>query len=125
MVDDDLGFGTIAAMWFRHAEFQVQFHLGSANCLEAIERAHADVVIVDHDMPGLDGCGVIRAARARAAAVPGGPETKFVLVSGHDAPVIAGLAREAGAHAFLSKLEGGEALLALVRKLVGNTLREL
>lgn len=118
IVDDDLGFGTIASLWFRHAEFQVQFHLGSEGCLEAIDRTGADVVVVDYDMPGLDGCAVIRAARAQSEG-PGRRPTKFVLVSAHELPTLEGLAHSAGADAFLSKLDGGQALVELVRSLVG------
>lgn len=70
-----------------------------AEALEAAQAHGAAIVLLDVDMPGMDGYAVCRELRgdSRFATVP------IVMVTGHEDPTAIGLAFEAGATDFVSK----------------------
>ena len=70
-----------------------------AEALEAALRCDAAIVLLDVDMPGMDGYGICRRLRAerRYARVP------IVMVTGHEDAGAIGLAFDAGATDFISK----------------------
>jgi diguanylate cyclase len=70
-----------------------------AEALEAALRCDAAIVLLDVDMPGMDGYGICRRLRAerRYARVP------IVMVTGHEDASAIGLAFDAGATDFISK----------------------
>ena len=65
--------------------------------LEAIRRERPDVALVDHEMPDVDGLGVVR------ATVRDGLPTRVLLLSAHTDSGIVFQALEAGAAGYLSK----------------------
>ncbi len=70
------------------------------NGLEAIEQArlhHPDVMVLDLSMPVMDGLEAIPAIREAS------PQTKIVMLTGFDAPMLADRARALGANAYLEK----------------------
>jgi CheY-like chemotaxis protein len=78
--------------------------------LEVIERLEPEVVLLDVQLPGLDGFEVA----ARAAALTRAP--KIVLASSREARDYGSLIAESGARGFIEKAElSGEAIAALIR----------
>ena len=73
------------------------------------EALRPDVVVTDIVMPGLDGIA------ATAAILAKHPETRVVLVTVHDDPVMAERGYAAGALGFVSKHRAGQDLLPAVR----------
>ena len=65
--------------------------------LDAIRRERPDVALVDHEMPDVDGLGVVR------ATVRDGLPTRVLLLSAHTDSGIVFQALEAGAAGYLSK----------------------
>lgn len=77
--------------------------------LEAVARLHPDVVLLDVQLPGMDGFDVAR----RLAAAADGP--RVVLISSRDRSAYAAQLRDAQVSGFLGKGElSGAALHALV-----------
>ena len=90
--------------------------------LEAVALAQAlvpDVVVMDVEMPGLDGIGATRQLRAKT------PSMAIVMLSIHCDMTTQANAREAGAIAFVEKRAAIDVLLAEIRRaaLVGHLSR--
>jgi CheY-like chemotaxis protein len=81
--------------------------------VELVDSRPADVVIMDLNMPGLDGWMAMSLIRARCPTMP------FVIVTGHTDPELEARARHAGARGFLRKPVTADAL----RKAVDRALR--
>jgi DNA-binding NarL/FixJ family response regulator len=77
--------------------------------LELIQEIKPDVVIMDLEMPGMDGISATAALHDLA------PEVKVVMLSLHDSSFLRDRARIAGAIAFVQKREGAECLLNEIR----------
>jgi two-component system response regulator DesR len=77
--------------------------------LDKIRELRPDVVVIDYEMPLMNGCEVIRCLRDTAQACP------CVVLSLHDEAPVRQAALEAGAHAFVAKHEPTEWLLAAIR----------
>ena len=86
VVDDDRVFAKFAAQavqlaFFRHRKDLRVMVKGAGNGAEAIERAlqePPDLVLLDFDMPGLDGVDTL----SRLRALPGGDAARVVVISG-------------------------------------------
>jgi DNA-binding NarL/FixJ family response regulator len=87
---------------------------GSA-VLEAAQRLHPDVIVVDLNLPnvnGLDACRQITQVH---------PEMKVILFTAMDDPYLRQRALEVGAAAFVCKVAGDCDLLATINRLCGET----
>jgi DNA-binding NarL/FixJ family response regulator len=78
--------------------------------LEQVERLAPQVVLMDVEMPGLDGIATVRELRARSAGVA------VVMLSMHDDAATVERALAAGAAAFVAKHRIDGALLAAIRQ---------
>jgi DNA-binding NarL/FixJ family response regulator len=79
------------------------------SALSAVEALRPDVVLLDVQLPGMDGFEVVRELQARKE------RTRVVLISSRDRSAYAGELREAAVVGFLGKSElSGAALHALV-----------
>ncbi len=90
---------------------QVQVIGEAANGLEAIrlaEQLRPDVVLLDLEMPELDGCAAAREIKARELAA------RIVMLSIHLSPAEVRRAEQAGADAFVPKGTRLETLLAAI-----------
>jgi diguanylate cyclase (GGDEF)-like protein len=96
--DEDLGRLLLAETAAASGLEALCFDNGSA-ALEAALAQEVDIVLLDVDMPGMDGYSVCRRLRAdaRFATVP------IVMVTGHEDSVAIGRAFDAGATDFISK----------------------
>ena len=69
-----------------------------SEAVSVVERDHPDVVLLDIEMPGVDGIAATRAIKERS------PDTHVVILSAHEDEGLVARAVEAGASGFLSKL---------------------
>lgn len=110
IVDDHAGFRSFAGMLLAGEGFDV---IGDApdgeSALESVKRLRPDVVLLDVQLPGIDGFEVAR----RLAATPGGP--RVVLTSSREASDYGSRLTAAPASGFLPKTQlSGAALTRLL-----------
>jgi two-component system, chemotaxis family, chemotaxis protein CheY len=114
VVDDSRAMRLVLGQLLRQAGFEVT---DAGNGVEGLERlgqmGRPDVVLVDWNMPDMDGLGFVRAVRAEAAYA-GLP---LVLVTAEDDAGRVADARAAGADDHLAKPPTPEALRATLRRL--------
>lgn len=85
---------------------------GFASAREFLDHCHpsnADRLIVDVDLPGMDGIELVRRLRAQGLTLP------VLVMTGHPSEFVRQRAREAGATAFLEKPVPADHILSLVR----------
>lgn len=98
-----------------HAEFSVIGEAGNArDAFVAIDAHPPDIVVMDVQLPGMDGVIATREIRRRA------PRTRVLLLSVHDQISDVLEALDAGAAGYALKTEGTEALVAALRAIVRN-----
>lgn len=85
-----------------------------ADALDAIDEADPDVVVIDYQMPDLDGIEVARRIRERR------PAQVMVMYTAFLQPDVEAKAREAGVALVLGKVEGLESLEREIQRLVGS-----
>jgi len=78
--------------------------------IEAAPRLHPDVVLMDLEMPGMDGLAATRQLRAAY------PPARVVVVSGHEDDVAKAQALDAGAVGFVPKLSAVSEIIAVIRQ---------
>jgi DNA-binding NarL/FixJ family response regulator len=83
-----------------------------AEAVALAPRLHPDVVVMDIEMPGMNGI------RATGELQTLSPQSAVVVLSIHDDPANRERARAAGAVAFVGKHAGEEALLTAIRQAV-------
>lgn len=117
IVEDDLPLLRSLTMLFRSEGYEVATAANGAEALEVLDSEHADVVILDLEMPVMDGRECFRAMRER------GLQTPVLLLSAYGAQRAR---RELGADDSLEKpfdvdqlLERVASLRAMVRQPVG------
>jgi DNA-binding NarL/FixJ family response regulator len=110
IVDDHAGFRSFARDLLAGAGFDVTGEAADGeSALTAVEAQHPDVVLLDIQLPGIDGIEVAQ----RLAAAPGAP--RVVLTSTRDASDFGSRLSDAHAHGFISKHElSGAGFAALV-----------
>ncbi|MCK6584757.1 MAG: response regulator transcription factor [Anaerolineales bacterium] len=83
--------------------------------LEIIPRLKPDVVIMDMEMPGMDGLAAARALKTLA------PDCRVIILTIHDDETSRKQAREAGAAGFVSKHADDIVLLNAIRTLANRS----
>lgn len=99
IIDDDPTFGERAASCLHHAGLFARFHKGPFGSLHAIREAGCDIVLVDVDMPRLDGGLLVKMIREAY----GLGRTKIMLVADKHDEELRELAAIVGAHGYVSK----------------------
>jgi CheY-like chemotaxis protein len=87
---------------------------GGADALDKIDAADPDVVVIDYQMPDLDGIEVARRIREQR------PAQVMVMYTAFLQPDVEAKAREAGVALVLGKVEGLESLEREIQRLVGS-----
>ena len=82
--------------------------------LEATERLQPDVIVVDLNLPNVDGLEACRQITQRRL------KTKVIIFTAMDDPFLRQRALEAGAAAFVCKVAGDCDLLATINRLVAG-----
>jgi DNA-binding response OmpR family regulator len=99
VVDDDPVFGKIARRAFAAPGRAVDIAEDGAQALTALRTGPADLVLVDLDMPGMDGFSLIRSLRA----LPGGDDTPVIVVTNRRDLASIDLSYRLGAVSFVAK----------------------
>lgn len=100
------------------ADVEVVGEAGSGEAaLRLVRSLSPDVVLMDVEMPGMDGIDATAALRAAA------PQVAVVILSLYDDARTRARAREAGAAAFVAKHQAKTTLLATIRRVVSSIER--
>lgn len=117
IIDDDAAFGSRAVRCLEHAGFFARFHQGPFGSLHAIRETACDIVLVDIDMPRLDGGLLVQMVRDAY----GLGQTRIMLVGNRSDEHLAELAATVGAHGYVSKRASDADFSFRVRTMVQPT----
>jgi diguanylate cyclase (GGDEF)-like protein len=122
VVDDSRLVRRVVAGFLREGGYAVDEAEDGREALRRLESGNYDVVITDLSMPGIDGFGVLEAARKG----PSGTEVIILTGSGANDVASAVRALRLGAHDFLTKPPSGaaEVILTVERALEKKRLRD-
>ncbi len=120
IVDDDMKFLSFLARILRRGGYAVLTANDGCEVPEMLLRTHIDVLVLDLQMPGMNGWEVIRSLRGEAAQPQLSQRPKVVVVSGRSEDDTAAFVRRLGADAFLTKPCWGDQLLATVRHVLAH-----
>jgi CheY-like chemotaxis protein len=99
IIDEDAAFGRRAVRCLERDGFLARFHQGPFGSLHAIRETASDIVLVDIDMPRLDGGLLVKMVRDAY----GLGQTRVMLIGDHPDDQLAELALTVGAHGYVSK----------------------
>jgi DNA-binding response OmpR family regulator len=108
LVEDDLALSDVVAFTLRRAGYEVTVAYDGLAALEAFESADPDMLLLDLNLPRLDGLGVCRRVRAVSEA-----PIIILSVRGEDEAVVRGL--EMGADDYMVKPFSPTQLVARIR----------
>jgi DNA-binding response OmpR family regulator len=117
IIDDDATFGGRAVRCLERDGLSARFHQGPFGSLHAIRETASDIVLVDIDMPRLDGGLLVKMVREAY----GLGQTRIMLVGNRPDAQLAELASTVGAHAYVSKLATDAEFLHRVRAMITST----
>lgn len=110
LVDDDEAIRHSASFMLRHAGFRVKTYVDGVAFLEQVEEAEKGCILLDVQMPRMDGLQVQEALNERGVAMP------VIVLTGHGDVAVAVRAMKAGAVDFVEKPYAKQTLLdALTR----------
>ena len=93
---------------------EVRTALGGQEALDEIDRKQPAIVILDMNMPGIDGYAVARKIRANPAA----QSLPIIAVTSHDTPADHAAAVNAGCNVFIAKPIGSRQLIDAVKSML-------
>jgi chemosensory pili system protein ChpA (sensor histidine kinase/response regulator) len=111
IIDDDANFGATAVRILESAGYQARFHRGPFGSLQAIRETLCDLVLLDVNMPKLDGPLLVRMIRDAF----GMGRVRVVLCSNMDVGPLQRLAKAMGAHGAVPKLSSDHELLDQIK----------
>ena len=114
IIDDDAVFGGRAVRCLERDGFAARFHHGPFGSLHAIRETGSDIVLVNIDMPRLDGGLLVKMMRDAY----GLGQTRVMLVGNRSDAQLAELASTVGADGYVSKLVADLDLINRVRLMV-------
>ncbi|MFN3910525.1 response regulator transcription factor [Hyphomonas sp.] len=97
LVDDDEAIRHSASFMLRHAGFRVKTYVDGVAFLETVADAERGCILLDVQMPGMDGLEVQEALNQRGVAMP------VIVLTGHGDVAVAVRAMKAGATDFVEK----------------------
>ena len=117
IIDDDSVSAELTQRRLDRAGIASEICLGALGSLKKFAEGDFRVVVLDVDMPGLNGTQLIQGFWERAES----ERPQVMLYSNLDADALDEAKRRHGAQACLTKKEPKEALIALVRELLGES----
>jgi len=99
VVDDDRAVRNLFCSFIESAGLRTQAFETAEEFLESFDPASAACLVLDYDLPGMSGLDVLGRLGSRSAEIP------VLLTSGSDDPSLAARAKDAGAWAFLPKVQ--------------------
>jgi len=110
LVDDDEAIRHSASFLLRHSGFRVKTYTDGVTFLDQVETAENGCILLDVQMPVMDGLEVQEALNARGVSMP------VIVLTGHGDVAVAVRAMKAGAVDFVEKPYAKQSLLdALIR----------
>ena len=97
LVDDDEAIRHSASFMLRHSGFRVKTYTDGVAFLETVATAERGCILLDVQMPGMDGLEVQEALNSRGVAMP------VIVLTGHGDVAVAVRAMKAGAVDFVEK----------------------
>ncbi|HEU4369098.1 MAG TPA: response regulator [Methylomirabilota bacterium] len=101
IVDDDPSVREVLTGYFEHQYgprgYSVETASDGTQALAAVRRRRPALILLDIEMPGLDGVETLRSVRALDPAIP------VIMVTGNASTRVAGEAIKAGAYSYLPK----------------------
>lgn len=114
VVDDNPDLRTVFSRAFNRQDFAVRMAADGCEAIASLDESPPDVMILDLNMPNLDGMGVLKHLRAR----PGGEDVKVIVVTGN--PIAASTPEAQMADLVLIKPVDLRELVTLARRLMPN-----
>ena len=114
LVDDEEDFVETLAQRLEVRDFEVATALSGAEALEGLEEREIDVVVLDLQMPGVDGIQVLRQIKERK------PLIEVIMLTGHATVQTAIDGMKLGAFDFLIKPTETEELLEKIARAFGR-----
>lgn len=111
MVDDDENFRELARQRFERRGHVVELCAGAFGVLQMVRTGDYDVVVLDVNMPSLQGTKILDMIRAD------GTDAKVVLASSIDEAELALLAQKHGADAYIYKGASRDEMVAVIERL--------
>jgi len=116
VVDDDIVWLTIVQAWLKQAGYEVIGRGGSIGTVAAVRELHPDFVLLDVNMPGLNG-DVLASLITQRAGGDGGNGPGIVLCSGNDVNETRERARKVGALGAVQKGSNRQRFVAEVERI--------
>ncbi len=122
VVDDDAKFLSLLGRTLKRGGFSVLTTADGCDVPDLMASNRVDVIVLDLQMPGVNGWEVIRSLRRRAFSDPQTPPArpKIVVVSGRSEEDTVEFVRRLGADAYVTKPLWGDQILAAVRQVLSS-----
>ena len=111
VIDDEVRDRDLVAAILQTAGYEVRLAESGAHGLEQVSAAPPDVILLDIQMPGMDGYEVCRLLRL----APGSRRIPVIMITASDDPALNSRAYAVGAQACVPKPLRGNALIATVQ----------
>ncbi len=119
VIEDEVVLAKNVAIYLERHGFEVELAHSAEQGLEALAQARPDAVVLDFNLPGLDGLAALAKIREADAAIP------VIMMTGHGSVEIAVDAMKQGAYDFLTKPVALSKLRMVIERAFGHTRRDL
>jgi CheY-like chemotaxis protein len=116
VVDDETSFGARAVQILQDAGLQARFHRGPFGTLHAIRETNCDVLLLDVNMPKLDGAQLVRIIQQAFGAW----RPQIILYSNMSPGILRRIADAIGAQDGIAKDAPGPELVASVQRALAS-----
>ncbi len=119
VIEDEVVLAKNVAIYLERHGFEVELAHSAEQGLAALAQARPDAVVLDFNLPGLDGLAALAKIREADAAIP------VIMMTGHGSVEIAVDAMKQGAYDFLTKPVALSKLRMVIERAFGHTRRDL